>query len=69
MNGAQDGGFITTSSFTSEAIDYANGYPGATIALIDGKRLVSLMIKYGLGVATESIVEIKRVDSDYFSDE
>lgn len=69
LNGAQDGVFITTSSFTPEAIAYAKGYPGATIALIDGKRLVSLMIKYELGVATESVVEIKRVDSDYFSDE
>lgn len=69
LNGAQDGVFITTSSFTPEAVAYAKGYPGATIALIDGKRLVSLMIKYGLGVATESVVEIKRVDSDYFADE
>ena len=69
LNGAQDGVFITTSSFTADAIDYANSYPGATIALIDGRRLVSLMIKYGLGVSTESVVEIKRVDSDYFSDE
>ena len=69
LNGAQNGVFITTSSFTPEAIAYANRYPGATIALIDGKRLVSLMIRYGLGVATENVVEIKRVDSDYFADE
>lgn len=69
LNGAQDGVFITTSSFTQDAIEYAKGYPGATIALIDGKRLVGLMIKYDLGVATESVVEIKRIDSDYFSDE
>ncbi len=68
LNGARNGVFITTSSFTAEALDYARSYPNATLALIDGKRLTDLMIKYGLGVATESVVEIKRVDSDYFED-
>lgn len=68
LNGARNGVFITTSSFTAEALDYASNYPNATLALIDGKRLTDLMIKYGLGVATESVVEIKRVDSDYFEE-
>lgn len=66
LNGARNGVFITTSSFTWEAIDYALAYPNATLSLIDGRKLTNLMIKYGLGVATESVVEIKRIDSDYF---
>lgn len=66
LNGAPNGVFITTSGFTSEAIDYASKYPNATLSLIDGHRLTELMIKYGLGVATERVIEIKRVDSDYF---
>ena len=69
LNGAQNGVFITTSSFTKEAREYARNYPNATISLIDGRKLANLMIKYNLGVATESVVEIKRVDSDYFEDE
>ena len=69
LNGARNGVFITTSSFTQEAIDYALSYPNATISLIDGRKLTNLMIKYNLGVATESVVEIKRVDSDYFEEE
>lgn len=69
LNGARNGVFITTSSFTQEAIDYALSYPNATLSLIDGRKLTSLMIKYNLGVATESVIEIKRVDSDYFEDE
>ena len=69
LNGAQNGVFITTSSFTKEAIAYATNYPNATISLIDGRRLADLMIKYDLGVATEDIIKIKRVDSDYFEDE
>ena len=36
LNGAPNGVFITTSGFTSEAIDYASKYPNATLSLIDG---------------------------------
>lgn len=68
LNGARNGVFITTSSFTKEAIEYADSYPNATLALIDGHKLTNLMIKYDLGVTTESVIEIKRVDSDYFED-
>ena len=68
LNGARNGVFITTSSFTKEAEEYARNYPNATISLIDGHRLTDLMIKYNLGVATESVIEIKRVDSDYYED-
>ena len=69
LNGAQNGVFITTSTFTRDAVSYALNYPNATISLIDGRRLANLMIKYNLGVATEDVIEIKRVDSDYFEDE
>lgn len=69
LNGARNGIFITTSSFTKDAIAYAQSYPNATISLIYGRRLAKLMIKYNLGVAPESVIEIKRVDSDYFEDE
>lgn len=66
LNGAPNGVFITTSHFTKEAIEYADGYPNATLSLIDGKRLAELMIKYDLGVSTVRTVQLKRIDSDYF---
>lgn len=66
LNGARNGVFITTSSFTHDALVYAKNYPNATISLIDGHKLARLMIKYNLGVATEEVVEIKRIDGDYF---
>lgn len=69
LNGAPNGVFITTSSFTKEALEYAKGYPGATLALIDGRHLAELMIKYDLGVSTENVIRIKRVDLDYFEDQ
>lgn len=69
LNGAPNGVFITTSSFTKEAMDFADGYPNATIALIDGRHLAELMIKHDFGVATEQVIKIKRVDSDYFDEQ
>ena len=68
LNGANNGVFITTSSFTAEAVEYAKNYPNATLSLIDGRQLTKLMIKYNLGVATENVIEIKRIDSDYFEE-
>ena len=62
------GVFITTSSFTKEALDAARLYPHATVVLIDGKRLTDLMIKYDLGVTVERVVKVKRVDLDYFEE-
>ncbi|MBR3328148.1 MAG: restriction endonuclease [Atopobiaceae bacterium] len=66
LGSIHDGVFITTSSFTKEAIVAAEYYPHATVVLIDGKRLTQLMIKYELGVTVERVVKVKRVDLDYF---
>lgn len=63
------GVFITTSSFAQSAIDWARHYPHATLVLIDGKRLTELMIQHDLGVSTEKVYRIKRIDGDYFGEE
>ena len=60
--------FITTSDFTKEARDYA-AMIDSKIVLIDGKQLAQYMIDFSVGVATVSTYEIKRLDSDYFTDE
>ena len=60
------GVFITTSSFSKPAIEFTNGYPHATISLIDGKKLTELMIEYNLGVSEERTIRLKKLDSDYF---
>jgi restriction system protein len=39
------------------------------IVLIDGTELAKLMIAHGVGVTTAITYELKKVDSDYFSDE
>ncbi|WP_375329536.1 restriction endonuclease [Microcystis sp. BLCC-F210] len=66
--GAKKGIFITTSYFTQEALEYAPRNE-IKIVLIDGEELSQLMIDYNLGVSTQKIYEIKRIDHDYFGDE
>jgi restriction system protein len=65
---AKKGIFITTSSLTKEASDYAESID-AKIILIDGEHLAAFMIENNLGVNTAHTYEIKRIDSDYFSEE
>ena len=66
---ATKGLFITTSEFTKDAQDFAANLLGSNIVLIDGNQLTKLMIKYNLGVAVEQTYEVKRVDSDFFSED
>lgn len=63
---ARKGIFITTTSFSSEAIRYASDIDTKVI-LIDGKRLAELMIDYNIGVNEVTTYKLKRLDSDYFS--
>lgn len=60
------GVFITTSSFTKEALEYNPST--MRIAKIDGQRLAELMIAYNLGVSTRVLYELKRIDTDYFEE-
>lgn len=66
--GAKKGIFITTSSFTKEAIEYTPRNE-TKIVLIDGEQLAQLMIDYNLGCTTQQTYELKKIDSDYFGEE
>lgn len=66
--GAKKGIFITTSSFTKEALEYTPRNE-TKIVLIDGVQLAQLMIDYNLGCTTQQVYELKKIDSDYFGEE
>ena len=66
---AQKGLFITTAKFSSGALQYAENLLGVKVVLVDGKALTKLMIKHNVGVSVEHAYEIKRIDSDFFTDE
>lgn len=67
--GGTKGLFITTSTFTREAIDYAKKQLQVKLILVDGKMLTDLMMKYNLGVSVVQTYEIKQLDLDYFDSE
>lgn len=64
-NGVDRGVFITTSSFTKSAKEYAQKLLGK-IVLIDGKELVTLMIKYKVSIQVKEVLEICEIDEDFF---
>lgn len=66
--GASKGVFVTTSTFSSHAIGYADGLP-QRIVLIDGARLTELMIEFDVGVRESRSIQVKRLDEDFFSGE
>jgi restriction system protein len=66
--GAKKGIFITTSTFTKDALDY-NPRNETKIVLIDGEQLAQLMIDFNIGCTTQQIYELKKIDNDYFSEE
>ena len=64
---ARKGIFITTSSFTRDATNYASMIENKVV-LIDGEMLAKLMIDSNVGVSAIVTYDIKRVDSDYFTE-
>jgi restriction system protein len=62
---ATKGVFITTSSFTAQALEFAKSVE--KVVLVDGAQLASHMIEHGVGVSHRAI-KVPKVDSDYFED-
>ena len=60
---AKRGIFITTSGYTAHAIDFAKSVEG--LVLIDGNRLVNLMMDNEIGVSSQ-IIKLPKLDMDYF---
>ena len=63
---ARKGVFITTSTYTAQAVEFARSVEG--IFLVDGLRLSGLMIDHEIGVNAR-VLRIPKIDSDYFDEE
>ena len=63
--GARKGVFITTSSFSREAIEFVKNLQ-TRIVLINGTDLVKLMFEYNVGVSEKDHYILKEIDFDYF---
>lgn len=64
---ARKGVLITTATFSKEAEDYITRIE-RKIVLIDGQRMAELMISHNVGVTVVQAYEIKRIDSDFFTE-
>jgi restriction system protein len=62
---ATKGVFITTSNYTSQAIEFAASVE--KIVLVDGRQLAKHLIEFGVGVDHRTI-RVPKLDSDYFDD-
>ena len=65
---ARKGVFITTAKFSDDAKKYVEAIDPKVI-LIDGRMLAELMIDHGIGTTTTATYHLKRIDSDYFTEE
>lgn len=62
---AGKGVFITTTTFTKEAKEYAKNQ---SVALIDGDQLLDLLWETNTGLQTSFTYEMKKIDLDYFEE-
>lgn len=68
MEHVRKGVFITTSSFTREAMSFVEKQQQKNIKLIDGKLLVDLLVKYEVGLNAVKTISLYRIDFDYYSE-
>ena len=66
MQDVQKGVFITTSTFTKEARNYAEKQQQKSLKLIDGDLHAELMIKYGIGLEKVQTYTVYKINEDYF---
>lgn len=64
---ARKGVFITTSTFSTEAISYVQTID-PKVALIDGAQLAEFMMDFNVGVSIDRSYEVKTIDSDFFEE-
>jgi restriction system protein len=70
IKGVKKGVFLTTSYYTPAAkLAVQSIKSDKKIVLIDGARLAELMIENNLGVSTSEVFSLKRLDSDFFTED
>lgn len=65
---AKRGIFITTSTFSEKAIEYARNVENKII-LVDGDQLTKYMIENEIGVSGVASYKINKINLDYFTEE
>ena len=64
---SKKGVFITTSDYTKGAIEYVESLNGTpTIILINGSQLTEYIYDFELGLQTEKVFKVMKMDMDYW---
>lgn len=64
---SKKGVFITTSDFTPGAVEYVDSLNGSpTVILINGHQLTEYIYDFGVGLQTETVFKVMRLDGDYW---
>ena len=67
--GVSKGIFITTSRFKGTAEEFVTRGASTKVVLVDGERLVDLMLRHGIGVRVKQTFRILEIDQNFFEDE
>jgi restriction system protein len=63
---SRKGVIITTSQFSSDALDFVNRIEGKKVVLIDGEQLCRFMMDHRIGVTVRQTYDILDVSQDFF---
>jgi restriction system protein len=66
--GVTKGVFITTSSFVTSAHEFVARGSTTKVVLVDGKMLIDLMVRFGIGVRVAHEYKLFEVDQNYFDE-
>lgn len=67
--GVTKGIFITTSSFVASAHEFVGRGSTTKVVLVDGKTLIDLMVRHGIGTRVSREYKLHEIDQNYFEDE
>lgn len=67
--GVTKGVFITTSYFNGSAAEFVLRGSNTKVVLVDGQRLIDLMMQHHIGVRVKQTIELLELDQNYFDEE
>ncbi len=65
---ADKGIFITTAYYTPDALRYVQNLAATRVVLIDGRQLAEYIYRYDVGMQTEQVFTVKKLDGDFWDE-
>ena len=65
---ADKGIFITTAYYTPDALRYVQNLAATRVVLIDDRQLAEYIYRYDVGMQTEQVFTVKKLDGDFWDE-